>query len=69
MGILRTVNFTQMERYGTHDEQTYRNNFGYRDSKTVNRLNLNAALADRFFDKTGRVVIAVDSSFIPKSGA
>ena len=21
------VNFTQMERYGSHDEQTYRNNF------------------------------------------
>ena len=22
------INFTQMERYGSHDEQTYRNNFG-----------------------------------------
>ena len=68
MIIPRKVNFTQMERYGTHDEQTYRNNFGYRKSKTVDWLKLNAALAERFFDKAGRTVIAIDPSFIPKSG-
>ena len=68
MIIQRKINFTQMERYGTHDEQTYRNNFGYRKSKTVDWLKLNAALAERFFDKAGRTVIAIDPSFIPKSG-
>jgi hypothetical protein len=68
MIIPRKINFTQMERYGTHDEQTYRNNFGYRKSKTVDWLKLNAALAERFFDKAGRTVIAIDPSFIPKSG-
>ena len=57
-----------MERYGTHDEQTYRNNFACRKSKTVNWLKLNVALAERFFGKDGRTVIAVDPSFIPKSG-
>jgi hypothetical protein len=68
MIIPRKINFTQMERYGTHDEQTYRNNFGYRKSKTVDWLKLNAAIAERFFDKAGRTVIAIDPSFIPKSG-
>lgn len=68
MIIPRKINFTQMERYGTHDEQTYRNNFGYRKSKTVDWFKLNAALAERFFDKAGRTVIAIDPSFIPKSG-
>lgn len=68
MVIPRKINFTQMERYGTHDEQTYRNNFACRKSKTVNWLKLNVALAERFFGKDGRTVIAVDPSFIPKSG-
>ena len=27
MAIQRKINFTQMERYGTHCEQTYRTNF------------------------------------------
>ena len=35
MIIPRKINFTQMERYGTHDEQTYRNNFACHKSKTV----------------------------------
>ena len=68
MIIPRKINFIQMERYGTHDEQTYRNNFGYRRSKTVNWLKLNVTLAERFFGKAGRMVIAIDPSFISKSG-
>ena len=43
MIIPRKINFTQMERYGTHDEQTYRNNFCYIRSKIVNWLKLNVA--------------------------
>jgi len=68
MIIPRKVNFTQLERYGTHDEQTYRNNFGYRKSKTVNWLKLNVAFAERFFSKAGRLVIAIDPCFISKAG-
>ena len=68
MIIPRKINFTQMERYGTHDEQTYRNNFACHKSKTVDWLKLNATLAERFFDKAERTVIAIDPSFIPKSG-
>jgi len=68
MIIPRKINFTQFERFGTHDEQTYRNNFERKRSENVNWLKLNAALAERFFDKAGRVVIAIDPSYIFKSG-
>ena len=51
MVIPRKINFTQMERYGSHDEQTYRNNFGRKRSKSSNWLKLNATLAESFFDK------------------
>lgn len=37
MIIPRKVNFTQMERYGSHDEQTYRNNFGKKKKKKRSR--------------------------------
>lgn len=62
------VNFYQMERYGTHDEQTYRNNFERRRSESVNWLKLNAAIARRYFGERGRWAIAIDPSYISKSG-
>lgn len=63
------VNFTQMERYGSHDEQTYRNNFERRRLKSINWLKLNIALARRYFGKKGRLAIAIDPSYISKSGS
>lgn len=68
MVIQGKMNFTQMERYGLHDEQTYSNNFGLKKSKCIDWLKLNAALADRYFGKSGRKVIAIDPSYISKAG-
>lgn len=68
MIIPRKVNFTQMERYGSHDEQTYRNNFGKKRSECIDWLKLNVSLAKRYFGEKGRRAIAIDPSFISKSG-
>lgn len=68
MVIQRKINFTQMERYGSHDEQTYRNNFGLKKSKSINWLEFNSALARRYLGKTGRKAIAIDPSYINKAG-
>ena len=68
MIIPRKVNFTQMERYGSHDEQTYRNNFGKKKSECIDWLKLNVSLAKRYFGEKGRHAIAIDPSFISKSG-
>ena len=68
MIIPRKVNFTQMERYGSHDEQTYRNNFGKKKSECIDWLKLNVSLAKRYFGEKGRRAIAIDPSFISKSG-
>ena len=68
MIIPRKVNFTQMERYGSHDEQTYRNNFGKKKSECIDWLKLNVSLAKRYFGEEGRRAIAIDPSFISKSG-
>ena len=68
MVIPRKINFTQMERYGSHDEQTYRNNFGRKKSKSINWLKLNATLAKDFFDKRENWAIAIDPSYINKAG-
>ena len=68
MVIPRKINFTQLERYGSHDEQTYRNNFGLKRLKSINWLKFNAALANRYFDKTGRKAVAIDPSHISKAG-
>lgn len=62
------VNFTQLERYGTHNEQTFRNNFERRRSKGINWLKLNIALAKRYFGGNGRWAVAIDPSYIGKSG-
>ena len=68
MIIPRKVNFTQMERYGSHDEQTYRNNFVKKKSESIDWLKLNVSLAKRYFGEKGRHAIAIDPSFISKSG-
>ena len=40
MVIPRKINFTQMGRYGSHVEQTYRNAFGFKKSKSIDWLKL-----------------------------
>lgn len=68
MVIPRKINFTQMERFGTHCEQTYRNAFGLIKTKSINWLKLNVSLAQRYFDESGRKAIAFDPSYISKAG-
>ena len=68
MVIPRKINFTQMGRYGSHVEQTYRNAFGLKKSKSISWLKLNVSLANRFFGKQGRWAIAIDPSYISKAG-
>ena len=68
MVIPRKINFTQMGRYGSHVEQTYRNAFGLKKSKCIDWLKLNVSLAKRFFGKQGRWAIAIDPSYISKVG-
>ena len=67
MVIPRKINFTQMGRYGSHVEQTYRNAFGLKKSKCIDWLKLNVSLAKRFFGKQGRWAIAIDPSYISKA--
>ena len=57
-----------MGRYGSHVEQTYRNAFGLKKSKSIDWLKLNVSLAKRFFGKQGRWAIAIDPSYISKAG-
>ena len=68
MVIPRKINFTQMGRYGSHVEQTYRNAFGLKKSKSIDWLKLNVSLAKRFFGQQGRWAIAIDPSYISKAG-
>ena len=68
MVIPRKINFTQMGRYGSHVEQTYRNAFGLKKSKCIDWFKLNVSLAKRFFGKQGRWAIAIDPSYISKAG-
>ena len=68
MVIPRKINFSQMGRYGSHVEQTYRNAFGLKKSKSIDWLKLNVSLAKRFFGKQGRWAIAIDPSYISKAG-
>ena len=57
-----------MGRYGSHVEQTYRNAFGLKKSKSIDWLKLNVSLAKRFFGKQGRWAIAIEPSYISKAG-
>lgn len=64
MVLPNRVNFTQMEKFGQHVEQTYRNTF----VKQFDWLSFNSLLAKEYFAKDKRVAIAIDPSYIPKSG-
>ena len=68
MAIQRKINFTQMERYGTHCEQTYRTNFNRSRAKCVNWVKFNLSLARRYLNMDGLLAIAIDPSYISKSG-
>lgn len=48
MIIPRKINFTQIERYGSHYEQTYRSNFNRKKSECINWLLFNLSLASQF---------------------
>lgn len=54
MVIPRKINFTHMERYGSHCEQTYRSNFNRKRSECVNWLLFNLSLARRSLNTDGR---------------
>ena len=64
MIIPRRINFTQMERYGSHDEQTYRNTF----KKDVDWSAINMWIINQLFPKGHRIAIAIDPSYISKAG-
>ncbi len=68
MVIPRKINFTQMERYGSYCEQTYRNNFDLKKEEGINWLKLNISLANRFFGESRKRAIAIDPSYISKAG-
>ena len=57
-----------MERYGTHCEQTYRTNFNRSRAKCINWLKFNLALSRRYLNIDGLLAIAIDPSYISKSG-
>jgi len=64
MVIPRKINFTQLGRYGTHGEQCSRQNF----TKEFDWLSYNLLMSERAFDKQDRKAIAIDPSYISKSG-
>ena len=68
MVIPGRINFTQLGKYGRHGEQCYRQNFGRLRSKSLNWLRFNVSLALRYFSSDGRKAIAIDPSYISKSG-
>ena len=64
MAIPGKVNFLQMGRYGEFSEQTYRNNF---ENEAFDWYAFNEHLVRKVLD--GKfLAIAVDPSFLPKSG-
>lgn len=64
MIIPRKINFTQLERYGTHCEQCFRQNF----TKDFDWLSYNLSLSQKIFKAEDRKAIALDPSYISKSG-
>ena len=64
MVIPRKINFTQLGRYGSHCEQCFRQNF----TKKFDWLSYNLLMSERIFDKQDRKAIAIDPSYISKSG-
>lgn len=64
MAIPDRINFLQMGRYGCFSEQTYRNNF---KSDSLDWFSFNETIIKENL-KGSRKAIAIDPSFIPKSG-
>ena len=60
----RKVNFTQLEIYGKYCEKTYRSGF----SKSFEWVDFNLELSSRLFKAGDRKAIAIDPSYISKSG-
>jgi len=58
------VNFTNLSRYSQISERTYRRQF----ERSFNFIKSNASLIGQAIPATARQVIAIDCSFIPKSG-
>lgn len=58
------INFTQMERFGTHTEKTFRE----AHCEKIDWLKFNLALMERVYSSDERLAIAIDPSYIPKSG-
>ena len=60
------INFTQLARFGQRGEQTYRNLY----SRKFDWLSLNIYIAKEFFkNNNGSKAIAIDPSYISKSGS
>ena len=68
MTIQRKINFTKLERYGTHCEQTYRTNFNRGRAKCIDWVKFNLALCRRYLNMDGLLAIAIDPSYISKFG-
>lgn len=60
----RKVNFTQLEIYGNYCEKTYRNNF----SKHFEWIDFNIELSKHLLLPSDRKAVAIDPSYISKSG-
>jgi len=64
MVLPRKINFTQMERYGTHTEKTFRQ----AHLEKVDWMKVNITLMNRVFRNCDRKAIAIDPSYISKAG-
>ena len=62
--ISKRVNFSTLAKYGGKIEQTYRNTF----KKNFDWFGFNLAIANQVLDNNTRNAIAIDPSFLPKSG-
>jgi len=62
LSIKGKINFLQLERYSSHDEQTFRNQF----EKKFDFFSFNKLLIDPI--ASGERVLALDPSYIPKAG-
>ena len=60
----RRVNFTQLQIFGKYSEKTYRQHF----SKRFEWVDFNLSVSDRLFEEGSRKAIAIDPSYISKSG-
>jgi len=64
MVVCGKVNFTNLSRYSEINERTYRRQF----LRSYNFIKSNAQVIEQAVVKTARQIIAIDCSFLPKSG-